>query len=190
MISRSTTYTAWSKLLMQIAMLVLMLLSYLGILLISVLHIQWFVIIVQKLGTFNWIVFLIPGCRKQPFRVNDKGNVLLLYLLDRHTQLQITAVARWLFRRENTFDFAGERGRRVDVVVLSTFLEYTYFSRLVKVIIRILQPFFMFFFHYDLFIYFFNLLNFYPVTRFLVTPLLVTTLLCLVTPGDLSGGLR
>ena len=129
-------------------------------------------IIAQKLGTFNWIVFLIPGCRKQPFRVNDKGNVLLLYLLDRHTQLQITAVARWLFRRENTFDFAGERGRRVDVVDLSTFLEYTYFSRLVKVIIRILQPFFMFFFHYDLFIYFFNLLNFYPVTRFLVTPLL------------------
>ena len=31
-------------------------------------------------------------------------------------------------------------------------------------------------------IYFFDLLNFYPVTRFLVTPLLVTALLCLVTP--------
>ena len=146
MISRSTTYTAGSKLLMQVAMLVLMLLSYLGTTHFSSTY-SMIVIIVQKLGTFNWIVFLIPGCRKQPFRVNDKGNVLLLCLLDRHTQLQITAVARWLFRRENTFDFAGERGRRVDVVVLSTFLEYTYFSRLVKVIIRILQPFFMFFFH-------------------------------------------
>ena len=48
---------------------------------------------------------------------------------------------------------------------------------------------FMFFFHWDLFIYFFNLVNFYPVTRFLVTPLLVTrysllvtALLCLVRP--------
>ena len=40
----------------------------------------------------------------------------------------------------------------------------------------------MFFCHKDLFSYFFNLLNFYPVTRFLVTPLLVTALLCLVTP--------
>ena len=35
----------------------------------------------------------------------------------------------------------------------------------------------VFFFHYELFNYFFNLLNFYPVTRFLVT-----ALLCLVTP--------
>ena len=30
--------------------------------------------------------------------------------------------------------------------------------------------------------YFFNLLNFYPFTLFLVTPLLVTALLCLVIP--------
>ena len=41
----------------------------------------------------------------------------------------ITAVARWLFRREYTFDFAGERGgggggwRRC----FKHFLEYTYF---------------------------------------------------------------
>ena len=48
------------------------------------------------------------------------------------------------------------------------------FSRLVKIIIRILQPFLCFFFHQDLFIYLLNLLDFYPVTRFLVTPLLVT----------------
>ena len=53
-------------------------------------------------------------------------------------------------------------------------LEYTSFSRLVKANIRILQTFLCFFFHWDLFIYFFNLLNFYPVTRFLVTLLLVT----------------
>ena len=33
---------------------------------------------------------------------------------------------------------------------------------------------------------FFNLLNSYPVTRFLVTPLLVTALLCLVTPPKVS----
>ena len=79
--------------------------------------------------------------------MNDKPNVLLLYLLDRHIQLQITAVAKCLFRRENTFDFAEGIGRGVDVVVLSIFLEYTYFSRLVKVIIRILQPFLCFFYH-------------------------------------------
>ena len=32
----------------------------------------------------------------------------------------------------------------------------------------------MFFLSLDLFIYFFNLLNFYPVNRFLFTPLLIT----------------
>ena len=54
-------------------------------------------------------------------------------------------------------------------------LEYTSFSRLVKAIIRILETFLCFsFISIYLFIYFFNLLNFYPVTRFLVTPLLVT----------------
>ena len=57
------------------------------------------------------------------------------------------------------------------------------FSRLATVIIRILQPFLCLFFYWDLFLYFFNLLNFYSVTRFLVTPLLVTALLCLVTAG-------
>ena len=31
--------------------------------------------------------------RKYPFKLNDKRNVLLLYLLDRHIQLKITAVA-------------------------------------------------------------------------------------------------
>ena len=41
--------------------------------------------------------------------MNGKRNVLLLYLLDRHIQLQITAIARSLFRYENTFDFAGGR---------------------------------------------------------------------------------
>ena len=48
-------------------------------------------------------------------------------------------------------------------------VEYKYFSRLIKVIIRILQPNLCFFFDLDLFISAFNLLNFYPVTRFLVT---------------------
>ena len=55
----------------------------------------------------------------------------------------ITAVARWLFRREDTFDFAEGRGggwRRC----FKHFLEYTYFPRLVKIIIRMLQPFFVF----------------------------------------------
>ena len=33
---------------------------------------------------------------------------------------------------------------------------------------------------------FFNLLNFYPKTHFLVTPLLVTVLLCLVTPPKIN----
>ena len=58
----------------------------------------------------------------------------------------ITAIARWRFRRENTFDFSGRSGggwRRC----FKHFLEYTYFSRLVKIIIMILQPFLCFFFH-------------------------------------------
>ena len=42
--------------------------------------------------------------------MNDKRNIVLLYLLDRHIHLYITAVARWLFWRENTFNFAGESG--------------------------------------------------------------------------------
>ena len=72
------------------------------------------------------------------------------------------------------------------------FLEDTYFLRLVKVIIRIIQAFFLMFFLSLGFIYlffFFSLLNFYPVTSFPVTQLLVTrysllvtALLCLVTP--------
>ena len=75
--------------------------------------------------------------------MNDKRSVLLLYLLDRHNQLQITAVARLLFRRENTVDFAGGRGGGL-TSLCKHLLKYTYFSRLVKVIIRILQPFLFF----------------------------------------------
>ena len=51
-------------------------------------------------------------------------NVLLLYLLDRHIQLQITSIARRLFRCENTFHFNCWKegwGWGVDVVVLSNF---------------------------------------------------------------------
>ena len=63
--------------------------------------------------------------------MNDKRNVLLLYLLDRHIQLQMQegGIGGW----------GGGGGGIV--------LEYTYFSRLVKAIIRILQPFLPFFFH-------------------------------------------
>ena len=53
---------------------------------------------------------------------------------------------------------------------------------IVKPSVNILQPFLCFFLSLGFIIYFINLLNFYPVTRFLVTPLLVTALLCLVTP--------
>ena len=136
----------------------------------------------RELGTFI-IVFLIPGCRKSPFRVNDKRNVLLLYLLDRHIQLQITAVARWLFRRENTFDFAGERSiGGVDVVVLSTFWNTHIFRDWQRSLLGYYSHFLCFSF---IRIYFFICLTswiFIPVTRFLVTPLLVTALLYLVTP--------
>ena len=84
--------------------------------------------------------------------MNDKRNGLLLYLLDRQMQiqLQITAVAWWHFQRQNTFDFAGGRGVRGGGGgrrCFEHFLKYTYFSRLVKAIIRILQPFLPFFFH-------------------------------------------
>ena len=68
------------------------------------------------------------------------------------------------------------------------FLEYTYFSRLVRWLLGYYNHFYVFSFIRNFFFFFFNLLNFYPVTRFLVTSLLVTgysllvtVLLCLVT---------
>ena len=73
----------------------------------------------------------------------------------------LTTIARRLFRRENTSDFAGGRGggwRRC----FKLFLKYTYFSRLVKIIFRILQQFLS---HYSF--------SRYSVTRY--------SLLCLVT---------
>ena len=57
-------------------------------------------------------------------------------------QPKITAVARCLFRHENTFDFAGGKGVKLEgglSCCLEHFLEYTYFSRLVEVIFRMLQ---------------------------------------------------
>ena len=62
-------------------------------------------------------------------------------------------------------------GGGVNVVVLSAVWN-THFLRLVKVIIRMLQPFLCFFYSLG-FIYLFSTSNFYPVTRFLVTPLLL-----------------
>ena len=44
-----------------------------------------------------------------------------------------------------TFTKGGRGGWKVDVLVPKHFMEYTYFSRLVKVIIRILEPFLCFF---------------------------------------------
>ena len=58
----------------------------------------------------------------------------------------ITAIARWLFQCEDTFDLAGGRGEGL-TSFFKHFLEYTYFLRLVKIIIRILQTFLCFFFH-------------------------------------------
>ena len=107
-----------------------------------------------------------------------------IYLLDRHIQLQITAVARWLFRCENTFDFAGGRGGGWHGC-FKLFVEYyTYFSRLVKVIIRILQPFLCFsviriYLVIFLTSWIFILLLVFSLLRY---SLLVTALLCLVTP--------
>ena len=77
---------------MQMSMLVLMLLpGYYSwtVTFVELYIFNDFVAIVQKVGSFK-IVFLILGCRKKPFKVNDKRNVLLLYLLDRHIPLQIT----------------------------------------------------------------------------------------------------
>ena len=60
--------------------------------------------------------------------------------------LPITAIARWLFRHEipSTLLEGGVGGWGC---YFKHFLEYTYFSRLVKIIIMILQPFLCFFFH-------------------------------------------
>ena len=128
----------------------------------SVVHIQWFVTIVQKR--------LILGCKKYPLKVNNKLNVLLLYLLDRQIPLctnnsrsQVSFSARKYLRLCSREGLGGWRR------CFKHFLEYTYFSRLVKVIIRILQPFLCFFFQYNLFIYF--------LTSWIFIPLLVFSLL-------------
>ena len=115
--------------------------------------------------------------------MNDKRNVLLLlYLLDRHIYLQITAVARRLlifgakYLRlcwKDFLGFFGGGGGRGWRRCFKHFLECTYFSRLAKVIIRILQPLLCFFLSLG-FNPFFHLLNFYLLTRFLNTPLLAT----------------
>ena len=84
----------------------------------------------------------------------------------------ITAVARWLFRRENTFDFAGGRGRRVNVIVWSTFRNTHIFRDWQRSLLGYYNHFCVFSFIRIFF--FFNLLNFYPFIRFLVSPLLVT----------------
>ena len=52
--------------------------------------------------------------------MNDEQNVLLLYLLDRHIQLQITGDF-FGAKIPSTLLDRGERGGVVDVVVLSTF---------------------------------------------------------------------
>ena len=52
--------------------------------------------------------------------MNDKRNVLLFYLLDRHIQLQITDDF-FGAKIPSTLLDRGERGGAVDVVVLSTF---------------------------------------------------------------------
>ena len=57
-------------------------------------------------------------------------------------------------------------GGGIDVVVLSTFLEYKYLLRSVKVIIRILQPFSWFFFYEYLFICFFIPLLVFSLLRY------------------------
>ena len=82
-------------------------------------------------------------------------------------------MARWIFGAKipSTLLKGGVGGWRR---CFKHFLEYSYFSRLVKVIIRILQPFLCFFLSLGFIFFFFNLLNFYPVSRFLVTPILVT----------------
>ena len=66
-----------------------------------------------------------------------------------------------------------------DLVVLSTFRNTHIFRDRWRSLLGYYNPFYVFSF---IRIYFFNLLNLYPVTRFLVTPLLVTTLRCLVIP--------
>ena len=76
----------------------------------------------------------------------------------------------------------------VDGGVVSLLWKLVAWLMFVQPSVNMLQPFLCFFLSLG-FIYFFNLVNFYPVTRFLVTPLLVTrysllvtALLCLVRP--------
>ena len=86
----------------------------------------------------------------------------------------ITAIARWLFRRENTLDFAGGRGG-VWVRCFKHFLEFTYFSRLVKIIIMIYyNHFYVFsFIRIDWFIFLTSWI-FILLLVFSLLPLLVT----------------
>ena len=107
----------------------------------------------------------------------------------------ITAVARWRFRRENTF--AGswpstllEGGVGVDVFVLSTFWNTHIFRDWLRSLLENYNHFYVFSIiriYYYYYYFFLTSWIFIPlVTRFLVTPLLVTALLCLVTPAEVK----
>ena len=66
--------------------------------------------------------------------------------------------------RADLWPFQGFLCKRFSLYILNevyirektVYIKYTHFSRFVKIIIRILQPFLCFFFHQDLFIYFFK----------------------------------
>ena len=74
-------------------------------------------------------------------------------------------------------------GWGLDVVVLYPFWNTHIFLHWQRSLLGDYNHFYVFSF-IRIFFFFFNLLDFYPVTRFLVTLLLVTSLLCLVTPVD------
>ena len=123
--------------------------------------------------------------------MNDKRNVLLLYLLDKQIPLCTNNS-----RSQVTFS-AGKYLRlcwREGLVgwnrCFKHFLEYTYFSKLVKVIIRILQPFLCFFFQYNLFIYFLTSWIFIPFLVFsLLRYSLLVTRYCVVVFSNTRGAI-
>ena len=100
-------------------------------------------------GSYNLNYLLFSGIRvllcHHPYCFSSQSQTLFVIGVGRP---KVTAAARWLFRRENTFDFPGGRdGGRGWRRCFKHFFGTQIFSRLVKVFITILQPFSCFFFH-------------------------------------------
>ena len=135
-------------------------------------------------GSHNLHYLLFSGIRAllchHPYCFSSQSQTLFVIGVGRP---KVTAAARWLFRRENTFDFPGGRdGGRGWRRCFKHFFGIQIFSRLVKVFIRILQPFFLPLGFIYLFFWPLEFFSRYSFSRYSVTRYSLLRQLCLVTP--------